>query len=247
MIDQVRPPVVQLAAAAIHDRLPVIPELVAVTAELDFEDLSENPAVHDLKHMVETRFKTAVLTAEKLARIFLRNLFQFLDAFHRQRHGLLQKHNLASFQRAGFFERQTRTGEVLRHAELVHRMEHGRCGERGAIAARADLAVVHVAAEGHMAQRHQHGADLGAQRIAHLLRELARFDELVVGLHRVLLAGAGHGPTGVVILARVAQRIPVVHHDGGAALVIQFEARFPGGAVVEVLGGLRAQHGFKVA
>jgi len=73
------------------------------------------------------------------------------------------------------------------------------------------------------------------------------FDELEIRLGHLLHARTRLGVGAVVKLARVLERVPVLHHDPGAARVEQLVLRIPGRTVVEVGIGLHIHRAFDVA
>ncbi|MNE31172.1 hypothetical protein D3C80_1247230 [compost metagenome] len=186
---------------------------------------------------IEQAIEGDVLGDEQLERIAQRQAV--LDVAAQRLPGLaVEPGGLAGVQRFGAAEQQAQARQVLGDAQVVHGVVDARLGEGGAVAVAADEGVVLVGAPGGVAQRHQQVegdlAQVGRQQVG----QPAAFDEAEVGLHAVLLAGAGQGVGAVVELARVLEGVPVLHDDLGDAGVVQLLLRVPGRPVVQVLGGL---------
>ncbi|MDT4842526.1 hypothetical protein FQZ97_764340 [compost metagenome] len=194
---------------------------------------------------VEQAVQRQVLRHEQLERV-LHHQAVFHVAAQPLPLGRLQPGLLAGVKHLGFGHRQTQAGEVLRDAQVVHGMEHGRCGEGGTEPVGRDRRVVHVRAPRGVAQREQDLQGFFPDRVGNHGHHAALIHELEVGFHRVLLACAGHGPVGVIELARVFEHIPVGELDAAARGVKQLVRRVPGGPVVEVGHRLGAERGLLV-
>ncbi|EWS52848.1 hypothetical protein X551_04364 [Methylibium sp. T29] len=143
--------------------------------------------------------------------------------------------------------------EVLGQAQAVHRAHHRGLRHRGAPAVGGHVAQVGVGAPLVVAQRHE-GEDDGLARLGRQLRQQGTpVGELHLPVQRLLLLGARHRVAAVVVLARVLQRVPVGHLDGGAALVVEVALGVPQRLVVvvhlglDVVGGLLVARGRLVA
>ena len=102
------------------------------------------------------------------------------------------------------------------------------------MAERRDLAVVHIRAPLIVAQRQQVEADLLDPFRRDRAQHAALFDHVEIMLDSFDLTGAGDVVIGIVELPRVAQRVPVLHGDLAAALVVQLVIRVPQRAVMEI-------------
>ncbi len=112
VIDQVRAPVVQEAAAAVQDGLPVLAALEEVAVKLDQVNFAEDAGSHDLAHVLESRFQAAIMAQEKFAGVFVVKRLQLFGfgVIHGDR--FFQEHDFPGFQGlAGVFQVIRRTAD----------------------------------------------------------------------------------------------------------------------------------------
>ena len=130
----------------------------------------------------------------------------------------------------------------LCNPELIAGGEDRRRGHRRAVTAIADLGGVHVRAPGDVAQRQEVILDLGLPFGRQAVEHAALFDEVEI----VLRCGPHPGTVDVVgrvvELARVAQVVPIRHHDLGPARIVELAVGLPERLVVEMRGRLDVQH-----
>ncbi len=66
MINDVRPPVEELAAAILLDRLPVVTAGITYPTQLDFEHITKYAGGDDLPNMLKAWFKASIVPNVKL-------------------------------------------------------------------------------------------------------------------------------------------------------------------------------------
>ena len=98
VVDEVRSPVVELTAAEAGQGLPVKASLERVTAEFDKVNITQLAGGDDLADVLESRFQTAVLAAEKFSRMLLGSLFQFQHFSIIDTDGLFGKDEFSAFE-----------------------------------------------------------------------------------------------------------------------------------------------------
>src|SRR3546814_6158191 len=98
-----------------------------------------------------------------------------------------------------------------------------------------------------MAQRQDQVERQGADVVGQSVGQPPRLDEVEGGLCRFLLPGAGQDVAAVIILARIAEGVPVRHLQLRAALVEIVVGRIPERTIMLVARGLEVDRALLIA